>query len=100
MDTNNEQTQSNEGRSPDVGTSAWFCEEPKAMYHHWRIRKELKDGMFTACDYNGPVPVTAATVAAAPSVQRWLAGDRIDEIYHPKPSMQNKLSSATPEKNV
>lgn len=60
-------------------------EKPTALHHRWRIRKELPDGMFSCCEYNAPFPVPASTVARAPSVQRWLDGCRIDDIYHPEP---------------
>ena len=62
-----------------------FGEKRTELHHRWRIRKELPDGMFSCCEYNAPFPVAAATVAHAPSVQRWLAGCRIDDIYHPEP---------------
>lgn len=53
-------------------------------FHRWRIRKELPDGMFSCCEYNGREPVTAEHVRNAPSVREWLGTDKLDEIYHPE----------------
>jgi hypothetical protein len=50
-------------------------------FYRWRIRKELPDGMFSRCEYNGRVPVTADHVRNAPSVREWLGTDKLDEIY-------------------
>lgn len=56
----------------------------QTSFHRWRIRKELPDGMFSCCEYNGRVPVTAEHVLNAPSVREWLGTDKLDEIYHPE----------------
>lgn len=53
-------------------------------FYRWRIRKELPDGMFSCCEYNGREPVTAEHVRNAPSVREWLGTDKLDEIYHPE----------------
>jgi hypothetical protein len=82
------------GQAPSVGTGDGFSVKRHELHHRWRIRKELPDGMFSCCEYNAPFPVTASTVASAPSVQRWLDGCRIDDIYHPEPeSSLNKADS-------
>ena len=65
-------------------------------FHRWRIRKELPDGMFTCCEFNARVPMTAEDVRTSPAVIEWLGNDRIDDIYHPEP--ENAALSATPAK--
>jgi hypothetical protein len=63
-------------------------------HHSWVVRKELPDGMFSACRYNGAFPVTAEQVAGAPSVREWLGSHRLDAVYHPEPQPE----AAQPEK--
>jgi hypothetical protein len=60
--------------------------EERQFFHRWRIRKEWPDGMFSCCEYNSPVPCLASTAVNAPSVQRWLNGARVDDVYHPEGS--------------
>ena len=54
------------------------------LFHRWRVRKELPDGMFSACEYNSPMKTSASAVANAPSVKEWLGTDKLDAIYHPE----------------
>ena len=64
------------------------------LHHCWNIRKELADGMFSSCRYNSHFPVTASMAAHAPSVQEWLAGCRIDDIY-PVATVSNPLPDSS-----
>lgn len=47
MEKNNETTQSNEGRSPDVGTSAWF-----AIVGSWLHIGTSRYNLDTLCQYS------------------------------------------------
>lgn len=73
------------GQTVSVGSTGGLGAAPTPLWHRWRIRKEHPDGMFSCCEYTAPFPVAASTVAHAPSVQRWLDGCRINDIYHPEP---------------
>ncbi len=54
----------------------------KPRFRHWRVRKELPDGFFTACDFTAPRPVTADDVLDSPSVQEWLGKHKLAHIHH------------------
>ena len=77
-----QETSAQPGASPCCALADGSASAPR--FHRWRIRKELPDRMFTCCEYNGRIPVTAEHALASPSVREWLGSDKLDEIYHPE----------------
>ncbi len=50
----------------------------------WVVRKVTSDGLLISCRYNSRTgPVTEEHVRLSPYVKKWLAGDKIDDVYHP-----------------